>query len=208
MRKLYVLIGKSASGKDSVYRNLLEDPALKLQPYIGYTTRPIRTGEQNGREYFFVSQQEMKDLEAAGQVIEKRVYHTVHGDWYYFSVDQTCREEGDPEEADRDYLDIGTLEAYTGLRNYFGADRVIPLYIEVDQGVRLQRALDREKSQESPRYAEMCRRFLLDEEDFSEDRIREAGITRRFENDQLDRCLQEIRDYILMTAQGQGTRLS
>ena len=46
---LYYLMGKSASGKDTVYKRLLERfPALK--PLILHTTRPQRDKEQNGRE--------------------------------------------------------------------------------------------------------------------------------------------------------------
>ena len=203
MRKLYILIGKSASGKDSIYKNLLKDPELHLKPYIGYTTRPIRTGEQNGREYYFVTKQQMKESEAAGLVIEKRVYHTVHGDWWYFSMDQNSldpdaakRDDTAREQNSQEYLYIGTLESYPPLRDYYGADVVTALYIQVDDGLRLQRALDRERAQTSPKYAEMCRRYLGDEQDFSEEKLQAAGIERRFENDQFARCLQELKDYI------------
>ncbi|MBR3402069.1 MAG: guanylate kinase [Parasporobacterium sp.] len=191
MGKLFILIGKSASGKDSVYKRLLEDPSLKLVPYVGFTTRPIRSGEQEGREYHFVTWKQLREYEASGRLIEKRVYHTVHGDWCYFSVDT--------EHVDlsrHDYLYIGTLESYLPLRSYYGEDRVIPLYLQVDDGVRLQRALDREKSQESPKYAEMCRRFVEDGKDFSEERLAQAGISRRFDNTQFDTCIQQICEYI------------
>ena len=87
MGRLYILIGKSASGKDAVYKALLKDPELNLQPYVGYTTRPIRAGEENGREYYFTTEAQLQQYEKDGRLIEKRVYHTVHGDWIYFSVD-------------------------------------------------------------------------------------------------------------------------
>ena len=191
MGKLFILIGKSASGKDTVYKRLLEDPSLGLKPYVGYTTRPIRSGEEEGREYFFVSQKELEEYEAEGLLIEKRVYHTVHGDWCYFSVDS------DSVDLDRhDYLYIGTLESFLPIRRYYGEEKVIPVYIQIDDGIRLQRALDREKAQEAPRYAEMCRRFLVDEQDFSEEKLIEAGIIRRFDNEDLERCIQEICEYI------------
>ena len=57
-----------------------------------------------------------------------------------------------------------------------------PIYIEVDDGERLQRALDRERSQDTPQYAEMCRRFLADSADFSEENVARAGIRKRFYN--------------------------
>ena len=95
-----------------------------------------------------------------------------------------------------DYRMIGTLQSYQRSRNYFGKERVVPVLIELEDGIRLQRALDRERQQEHPRYDEMCRRFLADSEDFSEKRLREAGVARSFINDNLEDCLAEIRAYI------------
>ena len=191
MGKLFILIGKSASGKDAIYRRLLEDEELNLKPYVGFTTRPIRSGEMDGREYFFTDMQELERFEAVGRLIEKRIYHTVYGDWCYFTVDS--------DKTDlkcNDYLYICTLESYIPVRDYYGEERVVPIFIQVDDGERLQRALDRERSQAEPKYAEMCRRFLADEADFAEDKIKEARISRRFNNDNLDDCVREICSYI------------
>ncbi len=191
MGKIFILIGKSASGKDAIYRRLLENDELNLKPYVGFTTRPIRSGEKDGREYFFTDMQELKKFEAAGKLIEKRIYHTVYGDWCYFTVDSNKT-----DLRGNDYLYICTLESYIPVRDYYGEERVVPIFIQVDDGVRLQRALDREKSQAEPKYAEMCRRFLADEVDFAQDKIAKAGIVRRFNNDNLEDCIQEICDYI------------
>ena len=92
---------------------------------------------------------------------------------------------------------IGTLESYHKTAEYFGKEKVLPIYLELDDGVRLQRALDRERQQENPKYQEMCRRFLADADDFSEDKIAAEGIIRRFSNDDLERCLDEIKSYII-----------
>ena len=195
MGKLYVITGKSASGKDSIYKALLADEELKLKPFVSYTTRPIRSGETDGREYHFSDEETLREYEESGRLIEKRVYHTVHGDWYYFNVDS------DEVDLDReDYICIGTLESFIPTRDYYGSGRVIPIYVYVDDGIRLERALERERSQASPRYAEMCRRFLGDEKDFSEERILAAGIETRFENNDLTQCLGKIREYILSDA--------
>ena len=96
----------------------------------------------------------------------------------------------------QNYIMIGTLEAYLQMKAYFGQDKLLPVLIELDDGVRLQRALDREKLQENPKYEEMCRRFLADSADFAEEKIREAGITRSFYNDDLKHCMSEIIAYI------------
>ena len=73
---------------------------------------------------------------------------------------------------------------------------MLPVMIELDDGVRLERALSRERKQKQPRYQEMCRRFLADSEDFSEEKILAAGICRRFKNEDLESCLEEICAYI------------
>ena len=191
MGKLFVLIGKSASGKDAAYRRLLADRELGLKPYVGFTTRPARTGEQDGREYFFITDEQLREYEARGRLIEKRIYHTVHGDWVYGSIDN-----GSLDLERQDYLYIGTLESYLPLREYYGKTRVVPLYLQVEDGERLLRAVERERQQEVPRYEELCRRFLADAEDFREERLLGAGITQRFENTDLEECLRKLRDYI------------
>ncbi len=191
MGKLFIIMGKSSTGKDTVYNRLLEVKELRLSPIVPYTTRPIRAREKEGVEYHFTDEAGLLALQQAGKVIELREYHTVHGIWKYFTVD-----DGHIELDRRNYLMIGTLEAYKAVRAYFGQDKVVPILIALDDGVRLQRALNREKKQEDPKYQEMCRRYLADAEDFAEDKIRAAGITRSFYNGNLRRCLAAIEKYI------------
>ena len=190
MGSIICLMGKSSTGKDTIYKRLLEDNPYSLKRIVPYTTRPIRIGEEEGVEYHFTDETGYLALQAGGKIIEARAYHTYHGIWRYFTVD-----DGQITEEDH-YLIIGTLEAYAQMKRYFGREKMIPLLIELDDGVRLQRALDRERSQQNPRYEEMCRRFLADSEDFAEGKIREAGIDRRFVNDDLDRCLEESKCYL------------
>ena len=72
------------------------------------------------------------------------------------------------------YLGIGTLESYEGMKQYYGEENICPLYIEVEDGERLKRAIRREEQQTVPKYEEMCRRFLADAEDFSEVKLAQA----------------------------------
>lgn len=189
---LFTVIGKSASGKDRIYRELLRDDSLDLTPFVTCTTRPMRTGEKNGREYFFTDVETMRGLEAAGKIVESRVYPTVHGDWYYFTADDGQM------ESEKNLLGICTLESYNALKKHYGAEKVCPLYITCEDGTRLLRSIEREKRQKEPSYAEVCRRFLADEEDFSAEKIREAGIVRFFSNDRrIEDCLSELNQYIL-----------
>ena len=191
MGKIIYLMGKSSTGKDTIFKRLLEDDDLKLKNIVPYTTRPLRDGERDGEEYFFTDEEGFLKLKDQGKVIEDRSYDTFHGLWRYFTVD-----DGQVQLQSQNYIMIGTLEAYGKLREYFGEDRILPVMIELDDGLRLQRALNREREQDPPRYEEMCRRFLADSADFADEKIREAGIRRRFSNDELENCLRQIKMYI------------
>ncbi|MEF2574225.1 MAG: guanylate kinase [Eisenbergiella sp.] len=191
MGKIFYIMGKSASGKDTIYRRLIGEKEFGLRTLIPYTTRPMRSGEENGKDYFFTDEAGLRRLQNEKKVIELRTYQTVLGPWHYFTVD-----DGQVNLAEYDYLMVGTLESYRTLRDYYSAENVVPIYIVVDDGLRLQRALDRERAQDEPKYAELCRRFLADEADFSEEKLAEAGIEKRFENTALEKCLEEIRAFV------------
>lgn len=185
MSKIFYLMGKSASGKDTIFKKLKERmPQLKT--IVIYTTRPIREGEREGVEYHFVDEERLAQFEAEGKVIELRAYDTVHGIWKYFTVDDG------QFDGDDDYLAIGTLESYEKMLLYMGADSLVPIYIEVEDGLRLSRALERERKQKEPKYEELCRRFLADAVDFSEDNLKRLGITKKFLNVDMDKCVEEI----------------
>ncbi|MBQ7933868.1 MAG: guanylate kinase [Lachnospiraceae bacterium] len=191
MGKIVCLMGKSSTGKDTIFKEILREQRFLLKTIVPYTTRPIRRGERDGVEYFFVNEEKYQQLLGQGKVIEGRSYDTFHGLWRYFTVD-----DGQLDLARNNYILIGTLEAYKGLKSYFGQDKLVPVMIELDDGIRLQRALNRERKQTVPKYEEMCRRFLADSEDFSEEKIKLAGVERRFENRELRSCLQEIYAYL------------
>lgn len=191
MGKIFCLMGKTSSGKDTIYKHLTEDESLHLQRIVPYTTRPIRQGEQEGVEYHFVTEEQMRSLERTGRIIERRAYDTVHGIWYYFTV---CGEQMDLNR--ENYITIGTLESFRKMCVYFGRERVVPVYIEVKNMARIRRALIREGQQTQPDYPEMRRRFRADRKDFSEETLRKEGIFRRFRNEQLETCLQEIKLFI------------
>ena len=190
MGKIYCVMGKSSSGKDTVYKKLKEQ-YKEFRLIVPYTTRPIREGEKVGVEYYFVDPEQFRAMKEDGKVIESRSYNTKCGLWTYFTAD-----DGQIDLSAADYLLIGTLVSYQALREYFGEEAIVPVYLEVEDGLRLARALERERRQEKPKYAEMCRRFLADEEDFSEENLIKSGITERFGNEDFTECLNKIQRYI------------
>ena len=191
MGKIVYLLGRSSSGKDTIYKKIMEQKEIAFHTVVLYTTRPIRDGEVDGDTYFFCSEKQVQELQDAGKIIELRTYHTVYGPWKYFTVD-----DGQFDEQTGNYLMIGTLETYGRIRTYFGEDRVIPIYIEVEDGERLIRAISREREQEEPKYEEMCRRFLADAEDFSEENLKRNGVNTRFNNLELNATIEQIAEYM------------
>lgn len=185
MGKIFYLMGKSGSGKDTIYKYVKEQMP-ELKNIVIYTTRPIRSDEVDGVAYHFSDDTQLEKFQEAGKVIELREYNTVHGVWKYFTVD-----DGQFDTEDHS-LAIGTLESYVQMKAYFGEEKMLPLYIEVDDGLRLERALKRERKQEAPKYEEMCRRFLADAKDFSEENLEKAGIVKRYQNVELEKCVNEI----------------
>ena len=212
MGRIFYIMGKSASGKDKIYGILSLDESLHFKKIILYTTRPIREKESDGVQYHFTDPEKLRRFAEEGKVIEQRDYQTVYGIWSYATIDDgsvklpkagghaAASPDGTKKDGavpDENYIAIGTLESYRKMRDYFGPEAVFPIYIEVEDGERLARALKRERKQEEPKYAEMCRRFLADAEDFSEENIRKAGITRRFDNTgELADCLKEVEGVI------------
>ena len=191
MSRIIVLMGKSASGKDSVYKKLAGAKGDRIRTLVPYTTRPMREGEVNGKDYFFINEEEYKKLKNNNRIVEERCYDTVEGPWRYLTVND------ESFEGDKDVLLIGTLEAYLSIREFFGEEKeVVPVYIECDDGDRLIRAINREKKREKPRYKELCRRFLADDEDFSEDKLENAGVTIRIRNDDLEKCVRDVAEKI------------
>ena len=191
MSKIFYIMGKSASGKDTIYKKLLERiPGLKT--ITPYTTRPIRDGEVNGGEYIFTTRDELEQFRRDEKLIEERTYETIYGPWSYFTVD-----DGQFDRVGQGiYLMIGTLESYEKTRHHFGSEYLFPIYVEVDDRERLLRSIERERCQVVPKYKEVCRRFLADEEDFNEENLHKCGIEIRFYNNEINDCLDEITEQI------------
>lgn len=162
MNRIFCIVGKSCSGKDTIYARILEQNRPGLVPVVPYTTRPRRPGEAEGQTYHFVTEERLRRYEEEGQVIEKRVYQTTQGPWTYFTLRFAL---------DADRLLITTLEGARALMDCYGPEQVRIVYLHVDDRTRLLRYIDRESRQASPDYAEVCRRFLADQEDFSQENL-------------------------------------
>ena len=193
MGRLFMLLGKSASGKDSVAKELLKLYKGRLRPVIPYTTRPIRTDEKNNVQYRFVSAEQMEEMAAAGRILERRDYDTVMGRWTYFTAD-----DGQIDLAKHSSLMIGTIEAFCGLEKTIGRENIVPIFVTLDDGERLMRATLRERQQKMPNYAEVCRRFLADEKDYAPEVLAEklGADVHTITNRDFGDCIRQAREIL------------
>ncbi len=167
MSKIFCLTGKSGSGKDTVFNELIKRDIPLLKRVVTHTTRPMRAGETEGVEYHFTDEKTLAELEGSGNIIEKREYNTQKGLWIYF----TCASEIDMSSG-CDYIMIGTPDVAEKLFECFGEDVVVVIYLELDDRERLLRCINRESQQKCPDYSEVCRRYLADEADFKPERLK------------------------------------
>ena len=200
MSNFIYIIGKSAAGKDTIYKKLQE--SVKANIYVPYTTRPKREGEQQGKDYNFITKLEFKELQNKGKVMEYRNYNTLKANgekdiWTYATIDDK------QWKAPGDFMSVGTLESYTNILKYLKQHseknlKMIPIYIYIDEIARRRRALERENKQQNPNLKEMERRIEADNIDFSEEKLKKAGITtlETFENNDLQVCVMKILEYI------------
>lgn len=165
------ICGRSGSGKDTIARELLRRYPT-LQSIVTYTTRPMRPGETDGKEYHFCDTEDLNWFRDTDNIVEERVYHTAQGDWYYFTVDN-----GFFDLAHKSYLVTGSLEMYRSYVDYFGEENINLIYLEVPEKQLLNRTIEREASKSNPNYAEVCRRFYADSKDFAEARLQSFGIS-------------------------------
>ena len=186
MNKIFYIMGKSATGKDTIYSKILQKCDW-LKPIVLYTTRPMRDNEIDGITYHFCDSKRIEKLAEMGRVIESRTYNTDIGDWTYATVYNF--------ESGVNYISIGTLQSFIMLKEYFQKNmefKVVPIYLEVSDRTRIERAVNRENNQSNPNYKELCRRFLKGVDDFSPERIEEAGINKIYITEDSEECLIEI----------------
>lgn len=198
-KKMFYLMGKSGSGKDTIYKKLLEENDF-LDAYIMYTTRPIRSNEVNGVNYNYISNEKLEFFKSSGLIMESRSYKVANGDiWTYATI------YDNQFLGENDLVGIGTLESYNFFQEKYGEFlELIPIYINVDDEIRKQRLFLRESKLEKPDYEEINRRIEADKIDFSFENLRLSGVNLFFENDNLDKCISSINEYIKVIKNGKG----
>lgn len=135
MGKIFVLCGKSSSGKDTIYKIVKEK--MSLIPVVSHTSRPMRPCETEGVEYYFVSKEDFLEMESKSEFVETRVYNTLlNGEkdtWYYGVSKQAINlDKGN-------HIVITDLNGLADLCKEY-KNNVIAIYIEVNDEERERRA--------------------------------------------------------------------
>jgi len=145
-KKILALFGKSGSGKSTIQQYLVEQCAMNS--IIACTTRPKREREQNGKDYYFLTENEFNN--------QKMLEITKFNNWFY----------GTPIEALKsNTINIGVFNIQSIEQLLQNNElEIVPVYIWCPDKDRLLRNLTRETF---PNCIEICRRFLTDEEDFN-----------------------------------------
>lgn len=202
---IFVLFGRSGSGKDTICKRLLNELEF-LTPAVQYTTRPMRDGEIDGKEYIFVDDEKFDKLESENKIIDSRVYrpknHGANTKWRYGNnIDYFSKEAT--------YLMISTPEGIMQMMNYHDREfvnSIVPIFIDIDEKTLLERTINRESKLPNHNYIEVCDRFIRDSQQFRSDKI--YSILNEFmsisdigsksvENQNLDNCIYKIKEFIL-----------
>ena len=75
MKQLIIFAAPSGSGKSSLISKIIEQSDNKVQLSVSATTRPARKGEINGKDYFFISNEEFVNLQKDNAFIESAEVH-------------------------------------------------------------------------------------------------------------------------------------
>ena len=79
MTQLFIITGASGAGKSSVLKELLQDQHLPLRRFVTTTTREVRPGEKDGKDYWFISKEEFLKAREENQFFE---WAQVYGNYY------------------------------------------------------------------------------------------------------------------------------
>ena len=159
MKNIFVLIGKTGSGKTTVCETLEEK--FGIERVKSFTTRSPRTGEINGKDYYFYDFASVIIMISRGEAIALRCYtpHISFGPypWYYgFN-------KRDIEKAENPLL-ISDLPGLESIKEEFPEYNVVSIYLDIAPNIQKKRLSDRGPEMEQ----ENERRILADEVDFAE----------------------------------------
>ena len=158
MKKIIALVGCSASGKDFILKHAIKYIG-NLIPIISHTSRPMRQGEIDGREYYFVDVETITDMHNNGEFIESRNYYVGDGITWSYGIHKGSVDI----DSNYDYIVIVDFQGLKKIEKYFEKlgmkDCIHSIFIDTDSQIRLQRSLSREGRMTEDQVSEVIRRY-------------------------------------------------
>ena len=190
MSTLYLIIGKTCAGKDTLANAIMAN--TDIVTIVPYTTRAPRPGEVDGVTYNFVNEQRYQELHESGAILEERSYNTTTGVVHYFETyDQFDMQE------DKDYMLICSPKAAVSIVSELGRDVVKVINVYADDFIRLSRYVARESHSDHPDANEICRRFLDEASEHTESDMFKLNIDLNIENNNIVACVNEFLKYYM-----------
>ena len=161
MKNIYVIIGKSLSGKTTLLNELIKERPNKIRQLVTTTTRPQRK-EENGTEYHFISQDEYDPERAIAPRVYKVTNHAQEY-WTYFLDAQELKNFENDSKYDTAIMIID-YQGYLDLEKYVDRHtdiKIQGIYLDTDLITRLRRYLSTERQNDDAK--ETLRRLYKDE---------------------------------------------
>ena len=188
-KKIFALLGYSSVGKDTILKQVLKDMD-DVKPIISTTTRPMRKGETEGVEYYFIDDTEF--FRRGTDFVEQRIYHTKVKE-NGVEKEATWRYGIERAELEKDDYLIVIVDSvgYKELKNYVGNNKIVPIFISAPQEELKARALARGDLE-----AEVDRRLKDDYERFMDFRVRTVYHEVKNTNGRLEEAIKEVEGII------------
>ena len=188
-KKIFALLGYMGVGKDTILKQVLKDMD-DVKPIISTTTRPMRKGETEGVEYYFIDDTEF--FRRGTDFVEQRIYHTKVKE-NGIEKDATWRYGIERAELEKDDYLIVIVDSvgYKELKNYVGNNKIVPIFISAPQEELKARALARGDLE-----AEVDRRLKDDYERFMDFRVRTVYHEVKNTNGRLEEAIKEVENII------------
>lgn len=188
-KKIFALLGYMGVGKDTILKQVLKD-IDDVKPIISTTTRPMRKGETEGIEYYFIDDTEF--FRRGTDFVEQRIYHTKVKE-NGVEKEATWRYGIERAELEKDDYLIVIVDSvgYKELKNYVGNGRIVPIFISAPQEELKARALARGDLE-----AEVDRRLKDDYERFMDFRVRTVYHEVKNTNGRLEEAIKEVENII------------
>ena len=188
-KKIFALLGYMGVGKDTILKQVLKDMD-DVKPIISTTTRPMRKGETEGVEYYFIDDTEF--FRRGTDFVEQRIYHTKVKE-NGVEKDATWRYGIERAELEKDDYLIVIVDSvgYKELKNYVGNGKIVPIFISAPQEELKARALARGDLE-----AEVDRRLKDDYERFMDFRVRTVYHEVKNGEGRLEEAIKEVENII------------